>query len=360
MKIKKLDKILLIIITTISSLYFIETYLFFLQKKIYEERKVDTLGKINFYKKGETLSVNPSNHLISKNLDFLPLSGISNKNTIYCNEQGYYAKYYSDRYGFNNSDRIWDSSVIDFLMVGDSFVQGACVDRDNNFSGNLTKISDKKVLNLGMDSNGPLLNLATLKEYAPKNKIKNILWFYYEGNDLEDLDKEFQFKILKKYLSEESFSQRLLGQQSKIDNANKNLIDLKFKQLKKRKENPPKFSFKFYYLRTFLFYRDKQNLSSEFRLVIESLKNFTIKNEINLYFVYLPENKRYNKLVYLNDNYKKIKDLLNDLNINFIDLHEELFKNVSVSELFSKRKNHYSEKGYRLITSRIHSIINKM
>ena len=165
------------------------------------------------------------------------------------------------------------------------------------------------------------------------------------------MDKEFQFKILKKYLSEESFSQRLLGQQSKIDNANKNLIDLKLKQLKKRKENPQKFSFKFYYLRTFLFYRDKQNLSSEFRLVIESLKNFTVKNEINLYFVYLPENKRYNKIVYLNDNYKKIKDLLNDLNINFIDLHEELFKNVSVSELFSKRKNHYSEKGYRLITS---------
>ena len=163
MKIKKLDKILLIIITTISSLYFVETYLFFLQKKIYEERKVDTLGKINFYKKGETLSVNPSNHLISKNLDFLPLSGISNKNTIYCNEQGYYAKYYSDRYGFNNSDKIWDSSVIDFLMVGDSFAKGACVDRDNNFSGNLTKISDKKVLNLGMDSNGPLLNLAMSK-----------------------------------------------------------------------------------------------------------------------------------------------------------------------------------------------------
>ena len=146
MQIKKLDKILLTIITTITSLYFIETYLFFLQKKIYEERKIDTLGKINFYKKGETLSVNPSNYLISKNLDFLPLSGISKENTIYCNEQGYYAKYYSDRYGFNNPDNVWDGDSTKYLLIGDSFVHGACVNRPNDIGSNLRILSNKSVL----------------------------------------------------------------------------------------------------------------------------------------------------------------------------------------------------------------------
>ena len=30
--------------------------------------------------------------------------------------------------------------------------------------------------------------LATLKEYGPTLKPKLVLWFYYEGNDLRDLD----------------------------------------------------------------------------------------------------------------------------------------------------------------------------
>jgi hypothetical protein len=356
-----IDKILLIIISIIISLYLVETYLFFLQKKIYTNNRIQIVEKINFYEQGKILAVNPSNHLINQKQDFLPLSGISHENTIYCNEEGYYEKYNSDRYGFNNPDDIWGNSIIDYLLIGDSFVQGACVHQKYNISFNLKKISNKKVLNLGMDSNGPLLNLATIREYLFKDKVKNVLWFYYEGNDLHDLQNEIQFDILKKYISDESFSQNLLNQQSKINKFNSEILHSKFKELKKKSKNikkdQTKFSFKFYYLRNLLFYKDNQKLSSEFEIIIKSLKNFTIKKNLKLYFIYLPEFKRYSRPVYINDNYKKIIEIIENSNIELIDLHKELFKNEYSVELFSKEKTHYSKKGYKLVASKIYEII---
>ena len=62
------------------------------------------------------------------------LSGISNSKTIYCNENGYFSIYQSDRFGFNNPDDEWDSNEIEFLLLGDSFTHGACVNRPDDLS----------------------------------------------------------------------------------------------------------------------------------------------------------------------------------------------------------------------------------
>ena len=119
----------------------------------------------------------------------LPLSGLSNLETILCNENGYYSIYQSDRYGFNNPDNEWDKKEIEYLLVGDSFTHGACVNRPSDIGSVLRNLSDKSVLNLGMSSNGPLIEYATLREYLGKN-IKKVLWIYYEGNDLRNLELE--------------------------------------------------------------------------------------------------------------------------------------------------------------------------
>ena len=50
------------------------------------------------------------------NFKFAPLSGIANRKTIHCNENGYYSIYQSDRYGFNNPDKEWDQKDIEFLL----------------------------------------------------------------------------------------------------------------------------------------------------------------------------------------------------------------------------------------------------
>ena len=58
--------------------------------------------------------------------------GVSNQYTIFCNETGEFSFYESDRYGFNNPDKVWDSKEVDFLLLGDSFIHGACVNENEN------------------------------------------------------------------------------------------------------------------------------------------------------------------------------------------------------------------------------------
>ena len=70
------------------------------------------------------------------NDNLFPLSGFSNKKTINCNENGYYSIFQSDRFGFNNPDTEWDSDDIEFLLVGDSFTIGSCVNRPHDIASN--------------------------------------------------------------------------------------------------------------------------------------------------------------------------------------------------------------------------------
>ena len=48
----------------------------------------------------------------NKNQELFPLSGLSNSKTIYCNENGYYSIFKSDRHGFNNPDIEWDKDEL--------------------------------------------------------------------------------------------------------------------------------------------------------------------------------------------------------------------------------------------------------
>src|SRR5207247_577135 len=73
-------------------------------------------------------------------------------------------------------------------------------------------------LNLGETGNGPLTELATLKEYLPGLKPKIVLWCYFEGNDLADLKGEHANALLMSYLNG-NYSQGLLREQANIDQA---------------------------------------------------------------------------------------------------------------------------------------------
>ena len=90
---------------------------------------------------------------------------------------------------------MWDKQEIDFLILGDSFAHGDCVFEENNFAGNLRKISKKNTINLGYGGNGPIRSLAALQEYVDLINVKNILWMYYEGNDAQNYiyEKKIRF-----------------------------------------------------------------------------------------------------------------------------------------------------------------------
>ena len=158
--------------------------------------------------------------LIIKGKDFYPLAGISNSHTVFCNESGQYSEFISDRYDFNNPDQVGDVGA-DLVLVGDSFTHGACVNTGKDIAGHIRSYTNKNVVNLGYSGNGPLLELASLKEYASTIKPKHVFWLYYEGNDLvgqydSDLQLEMRSETIFNYLKGD-LSQDLINKQEEID-----------------------------------------------------------------------------------------------------------------------------------------------
>lgn len=148
--------------------------------------------------------------------ELLPLGGISRTTNVHCNETGRYPLFEFDEHGFHNPRGIWPLGRADIVAVGDSHTFGACVDTDKNFMA-LIRERHPRTLNLGMPANGPLLMLASLREYVPALEPKIVLWFFTEENDLaNDLPLERRVPLLLEYL-EPGFSQRLLQRQPEID-----------------------------------------------------------------------------------------------------------------------------------------------
>ena len=126
---------------------------------------------------------------IKNTSELFPLSGISKSKTVFCNESGEYSIYKSDRYGFNNKDIIYEKfDKKRIMLIGDSFVHGACVNEDENISSYLNKLNIYS-FSISYGGNGPLLELASLVEYINIIKPEVIIWFYSE-NDLFDLNQE--------------------------------------------------------------------------------------------------------------------------------------------------------------------------
>ena len=207
-------------LSLIFSLYLSEFYFVYLSEKLSINKKIkiykkstgkdyDLRSPIQFYKeynKSNTIipAVTPNyyfkfSNIKKLNYDLFPFSGISNSKTFVCNENGYYSIFQSDRHGFNNPDKEWDSDEIEYLLIGDSYTQGSCINRPYDIASQLRVFSKKSVLNLGYGSTGPLIQYATLREYINK-KIKKIIWIYYEGNDDSDLSYELNSNFLNKYL----------------------------------------------------------------------------------------------------------------------------------------------------------------
>ena len=147
-----------------------------------------------------------------------PLSGVSNRETVVCNEMGEWITYRSDRCGMNNPDAVWDRDTVPVAAVGDAFANGWCTPAGEHF---VTLIREDRMdlINLGQSGNGPLLTLASVLEYLPSKRPRFVLWFQYELNDFRDLSIERLSPLLLRYLEEGGGHQNLLLRQDAVDRA---------------------------------------------------------------------------------------------------------------------------------------------
>jgi glycosyltransferase involved in cell wall biosynthesis len=133
-----------------------------------------------------------------QSLDQALLGGIPNVPVVMCVSAEGPVRYTADRYGFNNPDSIHDVPI-DVAIVGDAFVEGACLKPGFDFVS-LVRSNHAETANLGMRGNGPLFELAAIGRFGPIIRPKTVLLAFFEGNDLNDLADGLEMPWLRTVL----------------------------------------------------------------------------------------------------------------------------------------------------------------
>jgi hypothetical protein len=166
------------------------------------------------YVKLGTADGNASPMLTADGHELWPTGFISDSVAVVCREGRDWLAHPTDRHGFHNPSLAWDQPI-SVVGVGDSYTHGECVRFEDSFMG-LIRAEVPGTLSLGVSSSGPLVHLANLVEYGRRLKPAVALWFFFEGNDMDDLAYETRNGLLPRYL-DPAFRQDLPAQQDRID-----------------------------------------------------------------------------------------------------------------------------------------------
>jgi len=307
----------------------------------------------------------------------LALGGISNRMTVLCNESGRHLTYESDEHGFRNPRGAWQSGSVDIVALGDSFTQGFCVPSGKYFV-DIVRQRYPATLNLGMAADGPLFMLSTLREYVPPLRPKLVLWFYFEGNDLLDLQDERRSAVLMSYL-QDGFSQRLQRRQAEVDRA---LLDFVEKErawelenrraaLRNRRGVVGQLGdvLKLQVLRTRIGLMG--GTTDEQAATVAKAKDLTVFRQIlsnakatvaswggTLYFVYLPNWSRFVKQEswdhFVEGQHENVIGVARQLEIPVVDVLPAFRAQPDPMALFPFRApGHYTEDGHRLVAEEV-------
>jgi hypothetical protein len=92
----------------------------------------------------------------------------------------------SDSRGFRNNQDIQQAPVV---VIGDSMVEWGFVPQAGLVSTQLSQRLQVQVANLGQPGYGPQQELVVLRRYGLALLPKIVLWFFFEGNDLLDVQR---------------------------------------------------------------------------------------------------------------------------------------------------------------------------
>lgn len=353
----------LVLISTLITIYGFEIFLTFWTPSKIKNTNYDARTKIEVIQDFLDLGIkafpaaSPALHSNISNSQIYNLGTISDTKTVLCSEGGDWTIYQSDEHGFNNPKELYNNNL-DIILAGDSFTEGGCVKPDETISAVLHK-AGFNAINIAMSGNGPLTELASIKEYAQPIKPKIVIWVYYV-NDLSDLERELQSPFLKQYLEDSFFSQNLFLRQEEIDSILTKYLDGRWQSLEKgvnrRKIEQVMALFELTNLRLKFNLLPQQKLipSPIFKDVLENANDTISKWNGKLYFVYLPPFLRYSSG---NEDINRefVIKTVNELNIPIIDIHKEVFNiHPDPLSLFPFRQvGHYNAEGYRLVAESI-------
>lgn len=367
-----------------SFLYLLEIGINYKNDNLFKKTRLYYLNSSNKKKQNQKIYLNYGVYkLIDRQASLLPLSGYENSKILLCLDENNKPVYYiSDKNGFNN--KFYKKN--DFLLIGDSYVQGMCINNKDNLNSQFKKFA-LKTASLGVGGNGPLIELATFKEFKDDYEYKNIILFITPSNDFKDLKNEIKNKTLLNYLYIEDYKQNLnlKKEQKKIildtffgNKTNRflndflsvyhfnlksvgNLIEKIFKNKQKSVTTTD--------------YLTDIKIDNFFIRILDEFININIKDDKKIYVVFnavnpdilYPINKKNQDLknLLLDEKLNKLKKFLADKNIAFYDFNEYLLNNYNkkdINTMFKRINNHwdhYTEKGFFKIVEQINkNLIN--
>lgn len=134
-----------------------------------------------------------------KSLSEAVLGGIPGKRVYLCSSGGKPVFYQADRFGFNNPEDAYGAPV-DVMIVGDSFVEGICLNPGQDLVGQIRK-NGPSTVGVGNRGAGPVFELAALGRYGPELRPRTVVLAFFEGNDWENLEQELKTPYLRQALS---------------------------------------------------------------------------------------------------------------------------------------------------------------
>ena len=340
-----------------------------------EQIYVDLKNKNENIKPGFLYAQHFSNLKIFKeaktNNKIIPFRGPINSLTVSCAEDLQYKLIKNDKYGFKNDNSIYQKKIKNFLL-GDSYAEGLCENNKNDIAGHL---NEKKIytINFGVTGTGPLISLGILREFGNYFKPKNVIYLYFEGNDLDELNYEKKDTTLIKYLND-NYNQDYLNNYDDInyfliksEQETEKIIYLKSKNTflpnKKNKFDILKAHLKdileINNLRNIFKYKilKKQKGFYDLNLLyktVEKMNDDTKKWDGNYTFVYVPTWSRYftkyTKYDAKIDLKEEIIKNLNSKNIKVLDLTDYFNQIENIEQYYPLGfLGHYNSKGYEKI-----------
>ena len=367
-------------------LYLIEITINYKNNNLFKKTRIYHLNiqKNKTYNQNVFLNIAGHKFLDNTKISILPLSGYKNSTILLCIDENNKPIFYlSDKNGFNNK---MDNTLNDFLLIGDSYVQGMCVNNKNNLNAQFKK-HNYITTNLGMAGNGPLLEYATFKEYQNEYEYQDIILFITLDNDFYDLSNEKKNKILMKYINEENFTQKIKENElSKIEVINSyfgkkterifnDFLSIYHFNLKELGNTLEKIFKKENLTNNVPNYLEDDLIDLLFLRILNGFNNdaknknkkfYVVFNGLNPDILY-PNTENENELnrIYIKDKLKKLKIYLNKNNIPYYDFNEYIIKNynkANITTLFKKingQWDHYTEKGFLELTKKINTELIK-
>lgn len=309
----------------------------------------------------------------------LPVAGVSQVTTMLSRESGTWTCYLSDEHGFHNPPGSHSPEHLPLVLIGDSLVHGAAVPAEEDLASHLRQLG-QPALNLGFWGNGPLLDLATLTEYGLRLRPRHVFWFYFEGNDLDNLTLERKSTLLTAYL-DDGFSQSLATRQAQIDQLLADFCTAQEQRLRppdhghplrRLAQSPAADVACLRHLRTtvanwcnqreFGGSRDHGRVRDAdwdlFRSILATAAGRTEASGATFHFVYLPDQVRFLRNQQHNPEWRehrRVIETVHDLKLLHLDLSEQFVSHPDPLSLFNSRttNSHYNSTGNRLVAESV-------